>query len=96
MSFAERYLRLGRKLCELGRLDEAEACLRERQTLWPGNTTKQKELLEQIRSWAARVGKDRNSLSPKEQGERGRYLDLAARLERNGADKSSMIGRTRP
>ena len=83
-SIADRYLRLGRKLCELGRLDEAEACFREREKLWPGNTAKQKELLEQIRSWAAKVGKDRNSLSPKEQEERGRYLDLAARLERKG------------
>src|SRR5439155_16674774 len=33
----QRYLQLGRKLCELGRLDEAEVCLQQRQALWPGD-----------------------------------------------------------
>jgi serine/threonine protein kinase/tetratricopeptide (TPR) repeat protein len=79
-----RYLQLGRKLCELGRLGEAEACFRERQALSPGSATGQAEVLRELRKWAAQVGKDKDNLSPAEQQKRQRYLDLCARLEQQG------------
>jgi tetratricopeptide (TPR) repeat protein len=93
---ADRYLRLGRKLCELGRLDEAEACFRERQALWPGDTARQAELVQKVRWWAGQVGNDEKNLSPDKQQERERYLDLAARLERNGAAMPSTSRAGRP
>jgi tetratricopeptide (TPR) repeat protein/tRNA A-37 threonylcarbamoyl transferase component Bud32 len=88
----DRYLRLGRKLCESGRLDEAESCFRERETLWLPKTGKETDAVAQIRGWADRVGKDRNNLSPEERRERDRYLELAARLEGKGGAKLSTTG----
>jgi serine/threonine protein kinase len=81
-----RYTQLGRRLCELGRLDEAEACFSERQALWPGDAGKHVEALRILRKWAAQVGEDRNDLSPAERQEQQRYLELCARLERKGCD----------
>jgi serine/threonine protein kinase/tetratricopeptide (TPR) repeat protein len=77
-----RYLQLGRKLCELGRLGEAEACFRERQVLLPNDAASRADVLKELRKWAAQVGKDKDNLSPAEQQERQRYLDLCSRLER--------------
>src|SRR5262249_32171590 len=48
-----RYVQLARKLCELGRLPEAEARFRERQALWPGDASKHAEALGELRKWAA-------------------------------------------
>jgi serine/threonine protein kinase/tetratricopeptide (TPR) repeat protein len=79
-----RYLQLGRKLCELGRLDEAEACFRERQAPLQESAISPAEVLRELRKWAAQVGKEKDNLSPAEQQERQRYLDLCARLERQG------------
>ncbi len=87
-----RYLVLGRKLCELGRLDEAEACFREQQALWPGDAFRQAEPSRELRKWAAQVGKDKDNLSPPERQERQRYRDLCSRLERKGVDTAPPIG----
>lgn len=81
----QRYARLGRKLCELGHLDEAEACFRQRQALWPGDATKHAEALHELRKWAAQLGDDKKILPPARQQQRQRYLDLYARLESMGA-----------
>ena len=77
-----RYFQLGRKLCELGRLGEAEACFHERQTLWPEDIAKQGEVLHELQKWATQVGKDKDNLSQAEKQKRQCYLDLCARLER--------------
>jgi hypothetical protein len=81
----ERHVKLGRKLCELGRLEEAEASFREQQQLWPGDPAKQAEVLGELQKWAAEVGDRGKDLSPGEQLERQRYLDLRARLARPAA-----------
>ncbi len=73
-----RYLQLGRKLCELGRRDEAAACLRDRQALWPGDSAKRAEALAELRRWAAEAGKES---SPEKRRERQRYLELISHLE---------------
>lgn len=91
-----RYLQLGRKLCELGRLDEAEACFRERQALSPESATGQAEVVRELRKWAAQVGKDKDHLSPPEQQERQRYLDLGSRLERQGSGAGPAVGGGKP
>ncbi len=78
-----RYTALARKLCELGRLEEAEDCLAERQALWPGDVARHEEVLSDLRKWAAQVG-DGKDLSPQDQQERQRYLDLWARLKGKG------------
>lgn len=75
------YIELGRKLCELGRLDEAEACFREREVLWPGKASRQ-EALRELRKWASQVGAEGKDLSPAQQQEHQRYLELCARLEK--------------
>jgi tetratricopeptide (TPR) repeat protein len=82
-ALGQRYLQLGRKLCELGRLDEAEVCLQKRQALWPGDASKRMEAQRELRKWAGQVGPEGN-LSPARRQERQRYLDLCVRLERNG------------
>ena len=83
------YVRLGRTLCDLERLNEAEACFRQRQALWPGNPAKHEEALRELRQWAAQLASDPARLSPKEQARGRRYLDLCTRLERNGIAQSS-------
>ncbi len=91
------HLKLGRKLCELGRLDEAEACFKERQSLWPGEGDKYIEALREVRKWADQIGSKGTDLSPARQQERQRYLDLATRLERTGVAAASaphnLVGR---
>jgi tetratricopeptide (TPR) repeat protein len=79
------YADLGRKLCELDRLDEAQACFRQRQALWPGDAAKREDVLRELRKWAAEVGDDKDRLSLEEKHERQRYLDLCARLSATGA-----------
>ncbi len=96
-----RYTVLGRKLCELGRLDEAEICFRERLALWPGDAAKHAEALQDLRFWAAQVEEGKKNLSPEEQLERQRYLELCTRLERKGigaihTEAAHDYGRTRP
>jgi tetratricopeptide (TPR) repeat protein len=92
----ERYAHLGRKLCELGRLAEAEACFHERQALWPGDIARYEEALRDLRKWAAQVGDNKDHLSPEEQQERQRYLDLCARLERHGLGMAAATGVAQP
>jgi tetratricopeptide (TPR) repeat protein len=77
-----RHVQLARKLCELGRLDEAEACFRERQALWPGDLAKHEEALQELRKWASQVGEIGANVSPEEEQERERYLELCDRLVR--------------
>lgn len=84
------HLRLGRKYCELGRLDEAEACFQQRQALWPGDVGKHEEALREVRRWAKGVGDGKKGLTPEEQQERQRYLDLCARLESKGPTTAAM------
>ena len=79
-----RYVQLGRKLCELGRLAEAESCFADRQALWPGDPEKHDEALRELRKWAKEIGKDDTGLSPAELRERQRYLELCSRLEKKG------------
>jgi tetratricopeptide (TPR) repeat protein len=43
------HVRLGRKYCELGRPNEAEACFQERQSLWPGDIGKHEEAIQEVR-----------------------------------------------
>ncbi len=81
---AWRYCQLGRKLCELGRLDEAEACFRERQAQWPTDADPQVEAADELRKWAAQLGNEKDHLTPSQQLERQRYLELGERLERQG------------
>jgi hypothetical protein len=76
-----RYLQLSRKLCELGRLEEAEAYVRERQALWPGDAEKHAEVLRELRYWVSQLDDAKHELSPEEQQERQHYLDLCARLK---------------
>jgi hypothetical protein len=78
------HLRMGRKLCELGRLDEAELCFRERQALWPGDAEKHQEALRELRKWAAQVKEEYDALTPEQRQYYPRYLDLYKRLERKG------------
>jgi tetratricopeptide (TPR) repeat protein len=80
-----RCMQLGRKLCELGRLDEAETCFHERQALWPGDKTRHAEVLRELRKWADQVSAGKSELSPQARLERQRYLDLCKRLERSGS-----------
>jgi hypothetical protein len=87
-----RYIGLGRKVCELGRLEEAEACFRNRQALWPGEEAKHVEILLELRKWSAQVGEDSKNLSPEEQQERQRYLDLCPRLESKEAGMAHADG----
>jgi tetratricopeptide (TPR) repeat protein len=82
-----RYLQLGRKLCELDRLDEAEACFRDRQALWPGDEAIHAKALQELHKWAGQVGDPGKRLSPAQRRERQRYLDLYARLEGGGPAK---------
>jgi tetratricopeptide (TPR) repeat protein len=90
-----RYAQLGRKLCELGRLDEAETCFRKKQALWPGDAATHAKVLQDLQEWADRVG-DGKTLSPQEQQERQRYLQLRARLRRQGADTNPRAGGAKP
>jgi tetratricopeptide (TPR) repeat protein len=92
----QRYLQLVRKLCELGRLDVAEACLQERQALWPGDGSKHSQALREVRRWAGRVGSEGGDLSPEQHQERERYLDLCARMERKGIAGVSAAGSAKP
>jgi hypothetical protein len=80
----QRYMQLGRKLCELGRLDEAVECFSHRQALWSGDVGKHEEALRELRKWASQVGEDVNRLSPEERQKRQHYLDLCSRLESKG------------
>jgi tetratricopeptide (TPR) repeat protein len=80
-----RHIQLGRKLCELGRLDEAEACFRQRQALWPGDAATHAESLAEVRKWAGQIQGDGKALSPAKRQERQRYFDLCSRLEAKGA-----------
>ncbi len=75
------YVKLGRTLCDLERLDEAEACFRQRQALWPGDLAKHEEALRELRQRAAQLAGDPARLSPKEQARGQRYLNPCARLE---------------
>jgi hypothetical protein len=95
-TLGQRCLQLGRKLCEVGRLDDAEACFREREALWPGDAGKRAEALGELRKWAAQVGKDGKNLSPEEEQERRRYLDLCARLESKEAGVAPATGNGKP
>jgi tetratricopeptide (TPR) repeat protein len=90
------HLRLGRKLCELGHIDEAESCFRESQALWPGDTTKHEEAMRELRKWAAQVGDGKADLPPEQQQERQRYLGLCDRLKRNGPAGVPAPGDPRP
>lgn len=90
------YVQLGRKLCELGRLDEAEACFRERQALWPGDEAKHAEVQQDLRRWAAKVGNDKNNLSPEQRQERQHYRQLCARLERKPVGALPVAGSAKP
>jgi tetratricopeptide (TPR) repeat protein len=90
------HLQLGRKLCELGRLDEAEACFRERQALWPGDTAKHEEALRELRKWARQVEEEYDDLTPEQRLYQQRYLDLCARLERKGSGAAPASGREKP
>jgi tetratricopeptide (TPR) repeat protein len=83
------HLKLGRKLCELGRLDEAESCFKERQNLWPGDGNKHIEALREVRKWADQIGSKGTDLSPARRQERQRYLAFAARLEQTGVAAAS-------
>jgi tetratricopeptide (TPR) repeat protein len=89
----KRYLQLGRKLCELGRLHEAETCFRERQAHGPGEAARHAEGLAELRKWAAEAGKES---SPEKRQERQRYLDLCARLEGNRVGALPVIGNAKP
>jgi serine/threonine-protein kinase len=71
------HVRLTRKLCELGRLDEAKRCVRERQQLWPNDVEKLRSVQRDLQDWAAKVGDAGRELSPEEQVERQRYLALS-------------------
>jgi tetratricopeptide (TPR) repeat protein len=90
------YFHLGRKLCELGRLDEAEACFREPMALWNGDSAKRAEVLQDLRQWAAQVGKDRNHLTSDERQERQRYLDLCKRLQSREVEEATNTDAHRP
>jgi serine/threonine protein kinase len=87
-----RYTQLGRKLCELGRLDEAEACFATRQGLWPGDAGRHAEALGELRKWAAEVVGDGTEVSSEA---RHRYLELCSRLERKGVTPGSQPGARR-
>jgi eukaryotic-like serine/threonine-protein kinase len=95
-ALGQRYLQLGRKLCELGRLDEAEVCLQERQALWPGDASKHTEAVRELQKWAGQVGPQGKDLSPARRQERQRYLDLCARLERKGIGAPPTAGSAKP
>ncbi len=88
-----RHLQLGRKYCELGRLDEAEACFRERQALWPGDVAKYAETVAELRKWAAQAAAES---SPEKRLECQRYLDLCARLEGKGVDAAAATAGGKP
>ena len=90
------HVRLGRKYCELGQLDEAEHSFQEREGLWPGDFEKHEEALQELRKWAKEVGNGKKELSPKQRHERQRYLDLCARLERKGIGVAAASGRENP
>jgi tetratricopeptide (TPR) repeat protein len=92
----DRYHRLARKLCELGRLDEAEECYRQRQALWPNDAAWREVVLRDLRKWANEVGDGQKPLTPQERLERQRYLDLRARLERTRGGAAVTTDTTRP
>src|SRR5207249_9991134 len=77
------YRHLGRRLCELGRLDEAEACFKERLALWPRDVDWRPRVLGELRHWAARVGEETSDLSSEQRLQRQRYLELCFRLEKS-------------
>ncbi len=90
------HLVLGRKLCELGRLDEAEACLQERQALWPGDVSKHEEVLRELRKWARQAEEEYDQLTPEQQKYPQRYRDLRERLERKGPGVELASGGVKP
>ncbi|TMQ34471.1 MAG: hypothetical protein E6K70_07430 [Planctomycetota bacterium] len=91
-----RYLQLGRKFCELGRLEEAQACLQQRQALWPGDAGKHTEALRELRRWVRQLGPEERDLPPARRQERQHYLELCARLERKGIAGPPAAGSAKP
>jgi tetratricopeptide (TPR) repeat protein len=91
-----RYRALGRKLCELGRLDEAEACFRQRQALWPEDAAWREEALRELQKWADGVGDGKTPLSPEQRQERQRYLELRDRLAGKAGGAAAATGNAKP
>ena len=71
------YERLAYWLRQRGCLAEASACYLEQKKLWPGNAKQLLEISGNLAELAKEVGGGRMELTPTEQEERKRYLDLS-------------------
>jgi hypothetical protein len=91
-----QYGRLAYWLRLRGCLAEAAANLLEKKKLWPGNAEKLREIVGNLAELAADVGGDRSELTPAEQEERQRYLDLSAPVAREAAAPPATSAAARP
>jgi hypothetical protein len=64
---------------------EASMCLLEQKKLWPGNAERLLKISREFTELAAAVGGDPKKLTPSEQEERQRYLDLSDQVAREAA-----------
>src|SRR5207244_72492 len=75
-----------------GCLAEAAANLLEQKKLWPGNAKRLLEISGDLSGLAAAVGGGRRELTPTEQVERQRYLDLSEKVAREAGAPQPKAG----
>jgi tetratricopeptide (TPR) repeat protein len=80
-----RYSRLAYWLRLRGHLAEAAASLLEQKKLWPKDAAKLREISKDLSYLAALVGGGRGQLTPAEQQEHQRYLDLSEQVAQEAA-----------
>jgi tetratricopeptide (TPR) repeat protein len=91
-----RYSRLAYWLRLRGCLAEAAANLLEQKKLWPGNAKMLLEISGDLAGLAAAVGGGRRELTPTEQVERQRYLDLSEQVAREAGAPQPKAGGAQP
>ena len=90
------YSRLHHWLRLRGCLAEAANCLLEQKKLWPGNAEMLRGISRDYGELAAAVGGGRKDLTPSEQLERQRYLEMRENVKREAAEAQADPGRAKP
>jgi serine/threonine protein kinase/tetratricopeptide (TPR) repeat protein len=88
--------RLAYWLRQRGRLAEASDCYLEQKKLWPGNAKRLLEIAGNLVELADEVGGGRVELTPAEQEERQRYLDLSKQVAKEAVVPQSKSAGTKP